>query len=695
LVKKIWSFSMANRSADVFSNLFQPIQVGNAGFLQLPNRIVMGSMHTGLEELPEALERLPVFYQKRAEGGTGLIVTGGISPNKEGCVSEGAAILCSKEHLPLHEKVVQSVHNAGEKKTKIFLQILHTGRYAMHKNGVAPSEGRAPISPFKSSQLSSEGIERTIQDFVNCALLAQKAGYDGIEIMGSEGYLINQFLSPSVNLRSDNWGGNHENRMKFPIKIVEEIKKATEKIGSFCIMFRISLLELVPNANTWDFNIRFAKELQKAGVHIFNTGIGWHESRVPTIATMVPRGAFAFVAQKFKPLIGIPLVVTNRFNTPEVANDAIANGTADLVSLARPLLADPEFPNKAKHGRAHFINTCIACNQACLDHIFEHKTASCLVNPYACFETKLKIIPQKNKMNVAVIGAGPAGLSAAMTAAQRNFNVTLFERGSKIGGQFNLASKIPGKEEFTETLRFFKNTLEELKVKIELNSVFSEEHILSFDKIIFATGVFPRTIQFKNEGNNSSINVMSYADAILSPEKIGHRVAVVGAGGIGFDVCELVLNSPQKNFYNDWGIDTTLTNAGGLKPEVHSNLIDKKIYLLQRKTGKMGDSLGKTTGWIHRISLKKHNVEMISGVEYGQILETGLEIKVENQIKILPVDTIIVCAGQESERSLYDKFVQTYGHRKEDFYVVGGAKMANAVDAKRAILEGTEVGLML
>ncbi|UBH27400.1 FAD-dependent oxidoreductase [Aeromonas enteropelogenes] len=676
-----------------YPTLLTPLDLG---FTQLRNRVLMGSMHTGLEEEKGGFDKLAAFYGERARGGVGLIVTGGIAPNLRGRLVPHGSQLSFPWQVAKHKKVTRAVHQEGG---KIALQILHAGRYAYHPFSLAPSALKAPISPFKPRAMSERQIRGTIRDFAATAALARAAGYDGVEVMGSEGYLINQFICERTNKRTDGWGGSSENRMRFPVEIVRAIR---ERVGpDFIIIFRLSMLDLVEQGSTLEEVIALGQALEQVGVTLINTGIGWHEARVPTIATSVPRGAFSWVTAELKKHLKVPLITTNRINTPEVAERILAQGDADMVSMARPFLADPEFVIKAAEDRADEINTCIACNQACLDHIFKQKRASCLVNPRACFETELTFgrVPQPKKL--AVVGAGPAGLAFACYAAERGHQVSLFDQASEIGGQFNFAKQIPGKEEFHETLRYFAKRLEKCGVELYLGQRQSAESLLGggFDEVILATGIRPRT---PNIPGIEHPKVLSYLDVLRDHKPVGEKVAVIGAGGIGFDVAEYLVEKRvaqsshgdgdlrRDHWLKEWGIDKQLAERGGLTtPEVDAP--ERQIWLLQRKESKVGDGLGKTTGWIHRTVLKNRKVQMLSGVQYLRIDDEGLHIQVGDKQQCLPVDQVIICAGQEPLKEL-QVGLQAAG---KPVHIIGGADVAAELDAKRAIRQGAELAALI
>ncbi len=668
-----------------YPNLSKPLDLG---FTTLPNRLIMGSMHVGLEEVENGFERMAAFYAERARGGVGLIVTGGIAPNKRARPFQGGAILNTEAEADHHKLVTTAVHEAGG---KIAMQILHFGRYSYQSSLVAPSALQAPINQYKPHALSTEEVEETIDDFVNCAALAQYAGYDGVEIMGSEGYLINEFITARTNQRDDEWGGAYENRMRFPVEIV---RRTREKVGvNFIIIYRLSMLDLVEGGSTLAEVIQLAKAIEAAGATIINTGIGWHEARIPTIATKVPRAAFAWVTQKLKGHVSIPLVATNRINTPEVAEQLLADGFCDMISMARPLLADPLFMRKAEQGRADEINTCIGCNQACLDHTFGGKITSCLVNPRACHETELVYAPVAAAKRIAVVGAGPAGLSFATVAANRGHQVTLFDAASEIGGQFNIAKQIPGKEEFYETLRYFAKKISLSGITLKLNTPVTAADLSGFDEVVLATGIAPRLPAIDGIGH---AKVMSYLDVLRDKKPVGKVVAVIGAGGIGFDVAEYLSHSgtspslDSKKFFAEWGVDTSYSGVGGLaKAEIESS--PRTIFLLQRKTSKVGDGLGKTTGWIHRTSLKNRRVQMIAGVSYDKIDDAGLHVTVEGKQQVIPADNVVVCAGQDPKRDLLDG-LKSAG---QSVHLIGGADVAVELDAKRAIDQGARLAAVI
>jgi len=675
-------------SSENYPHLLQPLNLHNH---QLANRAVMGSMHTGLEEMRGGFDKLAQYYKERAQGGVGLIVTGGIAPNLAGRVSPLGSQLSFWWQVAKHKKITSAVHEAGG---KIAMQILHTGRYAYHPFSVAPSAIKAPITPFKPKALSERGIQKTIRDFINCAKKAKQAGYDGVEIMGSEGYLINQFIVKKTNKRNDRWGGSFENRIRLALEIVKGVRAATDE--NFIIIYRLSMLDLVENGSSWDEVVQLGQAIEQAGASIINTGIGWHEARVPTIATSVPRANFVWLTEKIRPHINIPLITTNRINTPEVADEIVAQGKSDLVSMARPFLADPEFINKARAGKADSINTCIACNQACLDHIFEHKRVTCLVNPRACYETELNFENTTQTKKLAVVGAGPAGLSFATYAAARGHQVTLFDAANEIGGQFNIAKQIPGKEEFYETLRYFSQLLEKSGVELKLNHRVSSDELRSgdFDEIIIATGITPRTPKIKGVEHDK---VLSYLDVIKSGKPVGQKVAIIGAGGIGFDVAEFLTHSGKSlslrpdAWASEWKVDLEVNSPGGLLNEAEIEPSPRDVYLLQRKSSKVGAGLGKTTGWIHRSSLKNKKVKTLNGVEYLKIDDDGLHIQVNGQKQCLAVDNVILCAGQTPLRQLFDELES----HSSPVHIIGGADVAAELDAKRAIRQGAELAAII
>ncbi|ELG4787656.1 FAD-dependent oxidoreductase [Vibrio vulnificus] len=667
----------------MYPHLLQPLDLG---FTQLRNRVLMGSMHTGLEEHKEGLQKLAAFYEERAKGGVGLIVTGGFSPNLRGRLHPLSAEFSKPKHAQAHKVVTEAVHKHGG---KIALQILHAGRYAMHPFAQSASGIKAPIAKFAPSEMSPRQIRKTIEAFANSAGLAQLAGYDGVEIMGSEGYLINQFLCKRTNMRYDEWGGTYKKRMRFAVEIVKAVRKA---VGSdFIIIFRLSMLDLVEQGSTFEDVIMLAKALEDAGVTIINTGIGWHEARVPTIATQVPRGAFTWVTEKVKPHVSVPIVTCNRINTPEEAERILASGQADMVSMARPFLADPHFIAKVEQAKSHLINTCIGCNQACLDNVFKGKRASCLVNPLACHETELVVKPASEKKRIAVVGAGPAGLACSTTLAQRGHSVDLIERNDRIGGQFRLAMQIPGKEEFRETIRYFANMIDETGVNLRLDTDATLELLKEYDEVVLATGVEPRKV--KIDGLTESSKVIDYQTLIREKTPVGNKIAIVGAGGIGVDVASMVTEPAQHNlddWLQEWGIDKEMTQPGGLYPFPDA-MSDKTVWLLQRRKGAVGKGPGKTTGWIHKRTLEKRGVNLLGGVSYDCIKPEGLEITLNGKKQLLDADTIIICAGQESVRPFEDKW-----HELGDkLHVIGGADYAGELDAVRAIKQGVTLATKL
>lgn len=668
-----------------YPSLFAPLDLG---FTTLKNRVLMGSMHTGLEEHPNGAERLAAFYAERARHGVALIVTGGIAPSPSGVGMESGAVLNEVSQLPHHQIVTDAVHREGG---KIALQILHTGRYSYQPNPVAPSAIQAPINRFKPHALTHDEILTLIEEFAQCANLAKQAGYDGVEIMGSEGYLINQFLAARTNQRDDEWGGDYSRRMRFAVEVVRAVR---EKVGTdFIIIYRLSMLDLVDGGGTFDEAVILAKAIEKAGATLINTGIGWHEARIPTIATPVPRGAFSWVTRKLKGLISIPLVTTNRINDPKTAEQILADGDADMVSMARPFLADAELVSKAQQGREDEINTCIGCNQACLDQIFLGKVTSCLVNPRACHETKMPIVATLLRKNLAVVGAGPAGLAFAVNAASRGHQVTLFDAAAEIGGQFNIAKQIPGKEEFYETLRYYRRMLELTGVDVRLNQYVTPPMLQDYDEVILACGIKPRMPEIDGVTHPK---VLNYIDVLRDKAPVGQRVAIIGAGGIGFDAAMYLSQQGEPTSQNiaefcvEWGIDTSLRHAGGLRPEgVHLTKSPRQIVMLQRKTSKPGEGLGKTTGWIHRTTLLARGVKMLAGVSYERINDEGLHIIVGGEPQLLEVDNVIICAGQDPRREL----AEPLRDRGKTLHLIGGADVAMELDARRAIAQGTRLAL--
>ncbi|MFJ8773438.1 oxidoreductase [Streptomyces microflavus] len=669
----------------LYPTLLSPLDLG---FTTLPNRVLMGSMHIGLEEAERGFERMAAFYAERARGGVGLIVTGGIAPSERACSFPGGAKMTTEAEAEQHREITSAVHAAGG---RIAMQILHFGRYAHHPDLVAPSALKAPISGFTPNALTDEQVEETVEEFVRAAELARLAGYDGVEIMGSEGYLINEFIVSATNHRTDRWGGSYENRIRFPVEIVRRVR---ERVGSdFILIYRLSMLDLVPGGSTLEEVVTLAKEIEAAGATIINTGIGWHEARIPTIATSVPRAAFTWVTEKVRGAVSVPLVTSNRINTPEVAEEVLASGRADMVSMARPFLADPEFVAKAAAGRADAINTCIGCNQACLDHIFSLQITSCLVNPRACHETELVLSPTRARKRVAVVGAGPAGLACSVTAAERGHAVTLFDTADEIGGQLNVARRVPGKEEFNETLRYFRTRLAELDVEVRLSTRADAGTLDGFDEIVLATGVEPRTPAIPGTDHP---NVVSYLDVLRDGAPVGDRVAIVGAGGIGFDVAEFLTDGGDaasldaETFFRQWGVDTSYAERGGLRAPERPKT-PRTVHLIQRRTTKVGAGLGKTTGWIHRTELRHRGVEMIAGASYDLIDDEGLHLTVDGEPRVLPVDTVVLCAGQEPRRELYEELRAAGG----PVHLIGGADVAAELDAKRAIRQGTELAAAL
>ena len=676
-----------NRSKEIaltaYPHLLAPLDLGHT---RLKNRVLMGSMHTGLEDIADGHARMAAFYAERARGGVGLIVTGGFAPNEDSMVMKGASILDNEEEAGRHRVITEAVHREGG---KICLQVLHTGRYAYTRQPVAPSALQAPINPMMPRALSEAEILKTIADYAHCARMAQFAGYDGVEIMGSEGYLINEFIATRTNERDDAWGGSYDKRIRFALEVVTATRAAVGE--NFIIIFRLSMIDLVEGGSSWEEVVQLAKAIEAAGASIINTGIGWHEARIPTIATMVPRAAFTWVTRRLMGAVSIPLIATNRINTPEMAEAALARGDADMVSMARPFLADPEFVNKAQAGRADEINTCIACNQACLDQIFDRQLCSCLVNPRACHETELVLTQTSRAKKIAVVGAGPAGLSAATTLAARGHQVTLFDAAPSIGGQFNLARRIPGKEEFGETLRYFGRLLETSGVELKLNRHATAADLRGYEQVVLATGIAPRRPAIAGVDHPK---VLSYTELIEGRKSAGKRVAIVGAGGIGFDVAELLTHAPTDDpiaaYQREWGIDASLAGRGGLvAPSMPAP--GREVWLLQRKSSKVGDGLAKTTGWARRLLLQKRGVKMLAGVDYERIDDAGVHLRVAGEARLLPVDSVVICAGQEPRRDL----VEDLAGFGVPTTLIGGADVATELDARRAIAQGTELGMRL
>lgn len=666
-----------------FKALFEPLDLG---FTQLKNRLLMGSMHTGLEEEKEGLHRLAAFYRERALGGVGLIVTGGIAPNRSGRLAPFAAKLTSRHEQHRHELITQTVHDAGG---KIALQILHAGRYGYHPFIVAPSGLKSPISPFSPWVMSQSRIRKTIQHFARCARLAKAAGYDGVEIMGSEGYLINQFIVTHTNKRTDEWGGTFENRIRFPVEVVRAVREAVGH--DFIIIYRLSMLDLISDGSSWEEVVLLAKAIEQAGATMVNTGIGWHEARIPTIATMVPAAAFTAVTKHIKPELSIPVITSNRINTPELANALLEEGVADMISMARPFLADPQFAEKARVGESRAINVCIACNQACLDQVFVNQTASCLVNPRACHETRLVYQATSHPKRMAVVGAGPAGMAFAAVAAERGHQVTLFEKNDVLGGQFNLAKRIPGKEEFQHTIVYYSYQLDKYEVDIRLDTEATVEMLSGYDMTILATGVVPRIPEIPGIEDDK---VMTYIEAILGLKTPGQRVAVIGAGGIGFDVAEWLTSvdghESKQAFFDEWGIDVSGAHRGGIKPQ-DAVVPPREVYLLQRKKEKPGQRLGKTTGWIHRSSLKHRQVHMISGVTYQKIDAQGLHVLMDGELRLIEVDSVVICSGQVELKILLEPLKQA----GQTVHIIGGAYKALELDARHAINQACRLAALL
>lgn len=659
------------------------------GFTTLKNRVLMGSMHTNLEEIPGGFDRAAVYYAERAKGQVGLIVTGGISPNLEGSVGMGAAKLTNEDEAENHKKITKAVHAEGG---KICMQILHSGRYAYHPKGVAPSAIQSPITPFKPRALETEEVWQTIFDYKNCALLAQSAGYDGVEIMGSEGYFINEFIVKKTNHREDEFGGTYENRIKLPIEIVKQTREAVGE--NFIIIFRLSMLDLVEDGSTWEEVVQLAKAIENAGATIINTGIGWHEARIPTIGTVVPKGGFAWVTKRLMGEVNIPLITTNRINMPDIAEQILQDGCADMVSMARPFLADADLVLKAMENRADEINTCIACNQACLDHTFNMQLSSCIVNPRACHETLLNYLPTQQIKKIAVVGAGPAGLAAATIAAERGHNVVLYEASPEIGGQFNMAKIIPGKEEYAHTIRYYQTMINKHGVQLHLNKKVTAKELIegAFDEVILATGVTPRNVDFEGADHPK---VLSYVDVLYKKKPVGKSVAIVGAGGIGYDTAEYLTHDPNHKspslnveaYMKEWGVDMAYSKGGSLAPSPQPSPSPREVYLLKRSGGKHGKGLGRTTGWIHRASLMMKGVKHLANVTYLKVDDQGFHISINDEVQILPVDNVVICAGQEPLKDLYNNLKAA----NQTVHLIGGADEASELDAKRAIKQASEL----
>jgi 2,4-dienoyl-CoA reductase (NADPH2) len=670
--------------SDAYPHLFAPLDLGH---VTLKNRALMGSMHVGLEEERGGFPKLAAYFAERARGGVGLMVTGGVAPNRAGWVKPLAGKLTTASEAKKHKIVTDAVHAEGG---RICLQILHAGRYAYHPLPVAPSALKAPITPFKPRALSARGVQKQIDDFANCAARAREAGYDGVEVMGSEGYLINQFIAARTNKRDDKWGGSYDNRMQFPLEVLRAVREAAGK--DFILIYRLSMLDLVEDGSTWDEVVKLAKEVEKIA-SIINTGIGWHEARIPTIGTMVPRGAFAWVTKKLKPEVSIPLVTSNRINRPEVAEQVLADGCADMVSMARPFLADPHFMKKADEGRADEINVCIACNQACLDHAFENKRASCLVNPQACHETELVYTKTSSPKRVAVVGGGPAGMSCASVAAERGHRVTLFDAAERVGGQLHMAASIPGKEEFKGTIAYFEKMLAKHGVDVRLGAEVSADALKTgYDHVVIATGVTPRKTGLEGE---EGPNVVSYVDVLRHGAEVGERVVIIGAGGIGYDVGELLAHGDHQpsslnvqQFLAEWGIDPDNEVRGGIETiEKQWPAPARQITVCQRSPDRPGKKLGKTTGWIHRATLKNYGVTFLTGVKYLKIDSRGLHVDLGKGPDVLECDTVVICAGQLERRELEGQLAGSAAA----VHVIGGAKLAGELDAKRAIAEGAKL----